>query len=89
VIGNTLVQIISALFTLWNLILLARILLSWFNLDPSHPVVRFIHSATEPVLEPVRRLLPSTGMFDFSPMIVLIGSFVVEQLLLSLVVSLF
>ena len=49
----------------------ARIILSWIpNVDFYHPVVRFLYSVTEPVLQPFRRLLPSMGGIDFSPILV-------------------
>ena len=45
----------------------------------------FLNRVTEPVLEPVRRMLPSLGGVDFSPMVVLLGiQYVLEPLLVSL-----
>ena len=49
-----------------------RVLLSWFDPGGRSQLGSFVVSATEPILAPVRRALPSTGMVDFSPMIVLI-----------------
>ncbi|NMB45880.1 MAG: YggT family protein [Firmicutes bacterium] len=49
----------------------ARIILSWIpNVDYYHPLVRFLYEATEPILQPFRRLLPSLGGIDFSPILV-------------------
>jgi YggT family protein len=56
---------------LWVLIL-ARVLLSWVDPGGRGRVSAFIIQMTEPILAPVRRALPRTGMFDLSPMIVLI-----------------
>lgn len=67
---------------IFQLILLARVLMSWFpNLDYSNPIVRFLYDVTEPILKPVRDLLPQTGMVDFSPLVVFLGITVVMQLL--------
>lgn len=75
-------MILSALLQIYSLILLARVLLSWFpNLDPNSPIVRFLYEATEPVLQPIRRSLPRTGGIDFSPLIVLVGIQVLNSLL--------
>ena len=64
-------QIISLLLQLFELALLARIILSWFpNVDRSNPIIQFLFDVTEPVLKPIREMLPSGGMFDFSPLIV-------------------
>jgi YggT family protein len=55
----------------FNVILLARVLLTWFpNIDRNNPIVQFIYNVTEPILRPIRNLLPQTGMIDFSPLIV-------------------
>jgi YggT family protein len=55
----------------FSLILLARVLLTWFpNIDRYNPIVQFIYNVTEPVLRPIRNVLPQTGMMDFSPLIV-------------------
>ncbi|MGB1285325.1 MAG: YggT family protein [Aggregatilineales bacterium] len=59
---------------IYSLIVLARVLLSWFpNLDHSNPGVRFLQEATEPVLRPVREMLPPMQGMDFSPIVVMIG----------------
>lgn len=64
-------QIISLLLQLFELALLARIILSWFpNVDRSNPIIQFLFDITEPVLRPIREMLPPSGMFDFSPLIV-------------------
>lgn len=59
------------LIALW-LLILGRVLMSWFDPGRSNQVSRFLVQATEPFLAPVRRLLPQTGMFDFSALIVLL-----------------
>ncbi len=59
------------LFLLW-LLVLGRVLLSWFDPTGSNQVSRFVIQATEPLLAPVRRVLPPAGMFDFAPLLVLI-----------------
>lgn len=57
---------------LYSFIILARVLMSWVNLDPYSPLARALYDLTEPVLAPVRNLLPTAGGLDFSPIIVLI-----------------
>ena len=53
-----------------ELMIFARVALSFMNPAGRGPVASFIISTTEPLLAPVRRLLPQTGMLDFSPWIV-------------------
>lgn len=63
--------IIYYILIIFQFILLARVLLSYFpNFDRSNPIVRLIYDITEPVLRPIRNALPQTGMMDFSPLIV-------------------
>lgn len=68
-------QIIGVLLTILYWLILIRALLSWVNPDPSNPIVQFLLKATEPVLSPVRRLLPLNFRFgiDISPIIVFLG----------------
>jgi len=62
----------ALLISAW-LILLGRVLLSWVDPRFERPISRFVYDLTEPVLAPIRRLLPSTGMLDLSPLILLLG----------------
>jgi len=64
-------NIVSTLLTIYMFIIIGRALISWVNPDPYNPIVRFLHMATEPVLEPIRRRLPMIGI-DFSPVIVIL-----------------
>ena len=59
------------LIALW-LLVLGRVLMSWFDPGRSNQVSRFLIQATEPILAPVRRFLPQTGMLDLSALIVLL-----------------
>jgi YggT family protein len=52
---------------LWIAILI-RVILSWFPVDPSNPIIRIVWEITEPVLAPFRRIIPRIGMFDLSPL---------------------
>lgn len=49
-----------------------RVLLSWFPIDPRNPLVTLLYDVTEPVLEPLRRVIPRMGMFDLSPLVALL-----------------
>lgn len=62
---------------LW-LLILGRVLMSWIDPTGKTRIGAFLVAVTEPILGPVRRLLPQTGMIDFSPLIVILvlGMFV-------------
>jgi YggT family protein len=67
--------VLDGLLNLYSFVLLVAILLSWVNPDPYNPVVRFVRSATEPLLARVRRWLPFVviGGLDLSPLVVALG----------------
>lgn len=82
--GAYLGQFISLLSTALYIALLARVLSSWFNIGPTSPffpVLRIVHQVTEPILAPIRRVLPKMGMFDFSPMVALILLTVIRSMI--------
>ena len=67
--------------------LIGRVLVSWFQIGPSspmYPAVSILYQITEPILAPIRRVLPTFGMLDFSPMVALFLLFFVQKMLLRL-----
>jgi YggT family protein len=62
----------SFLCYLLIIIIIARSVLSWFSPRPTNIVTIYLYKVTEPLLMPIRRILPRTGMVDFSPLIALI-----------------
>lgn len=80
---NFLRNFITLLFNLYSFMILARVLLSWLNVNPYHPAVMFIHEVTEPLLKPLRNVIPPIGMFDISPIVALILLRIVESLILA------
>ena len=74
-------MIVSILVQLYALVMLARVLMSWVNIDPYSPLARTIYNLTEPVLAPIRNLIPPTGMIDFSPMIAMILLYIIAEII--------
>jgi YggT family protein len=88
--ASTLIQLINVLSTLFSLLILARIVFSWFQIDRYNPVVNFVFQVTEPILAPIRNILPPVAMFDFSPMVaLLLLDFVIVPILVAIVRSIF
>ncbi|MGZ8475044.1 MAG: YggT family protein [Candidatus Limnocylindria bacterium] len=65
----TFIQLLA--YVVWFL-LLARVVLSWTNPRGGGGIVAFIYQATEPILAPIRRLLPPTAGIDFSPLVAIL-----------------
>jgi len=84
---TALIEILSVVLQVYSYVLLARALVSWIpNLDPYNPIVQFLYQITEPVLEPIRRLIPPVGgMIDISMLVAFFGIMILQQLLFSLV----
>ncbi len=58
--------------TVW-LLVVARVFMSWINPRFDGAVGRFLFDTTEPLISPIRRVMPQTGMFDWAPLILLLG----------------
>jgi YggT family protein len=81
-----LVQFINLVVSLYSFIIIARVFLPLVGANPLNPIVRFIFDVTEPVLAPVRRYT-MVGMWDLSPVVVLILLTVLQQVLVTLVLG--
>ena len=74
-------SIVRIIFNLLNLVVLSDIIVSFF-LSPYHPVREALDKIVNPFLSPIRKILPQTGMFDFSPVVLVILLQVLEYLIL-------
>ncbi len=82
-----LINLIHVLAVVLTICIFADILVSYF-LTPYHPVRSFLDKIVQPMLNPIRRVLPMIGMFDFSPLVLLILIQLVEGLLTGILASL-
>lgn len=83
---SILINIIDFAYIALFILILARIILSFVNVG-SYEIRELIYRLTEPILAPVRNILPTMGGFDFSPMIVIIAADVIRRILVSVIVS--
>jgi YggT family protein len=65
--------LLAALIDLYSLVVLAAVVLSLVGLDPRNPLMAFVRALTDPILIPIRTVLPPMGGLDFSPMLLLIA----------------
>jgi YggT family protein len=77
---NTVQQILVVL-------VIVSVILSYF-MDPYHPVRRGVDNIVQPMLNPIRRVVPLVGMFDFSPLILILLLQFAGRILIALVASL-
>ena len=79
---STLLQVLSQTIEIYILLLIVRVLLSWFpNLDWSNPILSTIGSITDPYLNAFRGLIPPIGGIDLSPILAFITLNLIQQLL--------
>jgi YggT family protein len=79
-------DILCSLLTVYFVVLIARVILSWFPLQPGSPmasIASIIYQLTEPVMAPVRRVIPAMGMIDLSPLVVFFGIQILRSIICS------
>jgi YggT family protein len=82
-------KIIHIVLTIYMWIIIARAIISWVNPDPYNQIVQFLYRMTEPVLMPVRRLLPFGRMgIDVSPIIVILAIYFLDEFLIKSMIEL-
>ncbi|HLW47493.1 MAG TPA: YggT family protein [bacterium] len=85
-----LVALVSDVAQLLALLIIVRAVLSWIpSIDYGHPVIRAIFRVTDPVLLPIRRLVPPLGGFDVTPIAALLLIQVARYLLINILVAAF
>jgi YggT family protein len=80
---STIVLVIHYALRILSFIVIAQALLSFF-MSPNHPIRQRVDQFVEPMLAPIRRVMPQTGMVDFSPMILLIIIWVLDSIIVNL-----
>ncbi len=80
---TTLITLLSMLLNVLWFAIFARAIVSWFPVDQNGPVIRALDAITEPVLEPLRRVVPRIGLFDITPMVAIILILIIQQMLVA------
>ncbi len=73
--------ILSLIVRILIILVFAHAIMSWIRPDPYNPIVRMINQIVEPMLAPIRQIMPPSGGVDFSPMILLVIFFIIQTLL--------
>jgi len=83
-VNMVVITFVDILFTVLAYAILARALLSWFRLGPDNPLVAILYEITEPVLAPLRRVIPPLGgMIDITPIVAFFLLQIIQQLLVA------
>lgn len=81
---SLIVDVVSAAFSVYSLLIIGRILLSWIPHNPYNPVVRFVYELTDPYLNIFRRVIPPFGMIDISPIVALLVLHLIRSVIITL-----
>ncbi|MGC8786538.1 MAG: YggT family protein [Anaerolineae bacterium] len=81
----SLYRLINLVFWLLDLAILLRVLFSWINPDPGNALVHLVYQVTEPILAPLRRVIPPFAGLDITPIIALFLLELLQRLLVSLI----
>jgi len=79
---GTLILAVGYLVQFLAFAIFARAIVSWFPIDRNGPIVQFLNAVTDPVLEPLRKVIPPIGMIDITPMLAMLMLFFVASALL-------
>jgi YggT family protein len=73
-------EVVVILTWVLSIAIFARAVLTWFSVDPSNPLVDILVQITEPILAPIRSIMPRTGFIDLTPMVAIILLNVIGQI---------
>jgi YggT family protein len=80
-------SILSTFLYIMEIAIVIRALLSWFDPSMRNPISQFLVQLTEPIIAPIRRIIPSIGMIDISPMVAILVIIILQQMLNRAMVS--
>ena len=72
------------LFQVLIFAILLDALISWFPIAPDSPIVRLLDDITEPILSPLRRVVPRLGMFDITPIVAMVLLEILQSMIVSM-----
>ncbi len=73
--------VLSYVLVAAQIVIFARVILSWFDPTGKTLLGAFVFKVTNPILTPIRRMMPTTGVIDFSPTVALLVIFLLQRLL--------
>ncbi|NJN19438.1 MAG: YggT family protein [Oscillochloris sp.] len=80
--GGFIVSFINLLFNVLLIAIFGRVLISWIDPMGNMRITQILHEITEPVLGPIRSVIPSLGMFDLSPIVAILLLQLIQRLIL-------
>lgn len=85
---NSLAFLVNAICQILYWLMVARIIIAWFPVEPYHPIVQFLYQVTEPLLAPLRKIPLQIGGLDFTPLLGFMILFFVNRVAVRILISL-
>lgn len=84
-----LARLLDVALTIFYWLILIKAIISWVNPDPYNAIVQFLHKVTEPVLEPIRKMLPASLKFgiDISPIVAFLAIIFLKSFLVKTIID--
>lgn len=86
---QAMILLVNGIFQILYWLLFARIVISWFPVDPYNNIVQMLYQITEPILTPFRRIPLRIGMLDLTPLLAFVALFFVRNVLLGILIALY
>lgn len=77
-------QFTMTFITILTWAIVARSLISWLPIDQTSTIYQVLFRITEPIIDPIRRVMPNTGMLDLSPLAAILVMIVLQQMVIRL-----
>ena len=78
---SQIILVVNLLINVLIFAIFARSILTWFPIDRNGPIFKALDAITEPVLDPLRRVVPTVGMIDITPMVAILLLFFISSVL--------
>ena len=82
-----LAQLLELVLTLYTYAVIARAVISWFNVSPYNPLVQFLRRITDPVLYQIQKFVPSAAGMDFSPLVLILILYFLKSFLVTTLIN--
>lgn len=76
-----LARLVDVLFQILIWAIIIRALVSWFPISPNNPLVQMLDTITEPVIAPLRRVVPRLGMMDITPIVAIFVLYILDMII--------
>jgi len=80
-IGGLILNFVQILVIILQIAIIGRAVISWFPIDPRSPLVSVLNEITEPILAPLRRVVPRIGMIDITPMVAIFVLYIIQRVI--------